>query len=178
MSFWDGLDPKYSVILCDIWGVVHDGVSLYPNAVERLRQWRQQGRKIILITNAPRTADAVEAQLGRIGLPSDCWDGIATSGEAGIAAIKALGHPTGFLGTDQDRINLENHGMTFDDEHHVWNLETADGDTISTRFVVGATGVLTKPKPPNITWSAIARTVRWVDATISLWRRIGFLVAE
>ena len=113
MSYWDTLDPKYSVILCDIWGVVHDGVHLYPNAAERLREWRGQGRKVILITNAPRTAEAVEAQLGRIGLPRDCWDGIATSGEAGIAEIKTLAHPTGFLGTAQDRAILEEHGLTF-----------------------------------------------------------------
>jgi len=116
MSFWDTLDPKYSVILCDIWGVVHDGVQLYPASAERLRQWRGQGRKVILITNAPRTAEAVEAQLGRIGLPRDCWDGIATSGEAGIAAIKTLAHPTGFLGTEQDRQILEEHGLSFVDE--------------------------------------------------------------
>ncbi len=113
MSFWDDLDAKYSVILCDIWGVVHDGVNLYANAADRLCQWRGQGRRIILITNAPRTADAVEGQLARIGLPRECWDGIATSGEAGIAAIKALAHPTGFLGTDQDRAILEEHGLRF-----------------------------------------------------------------
>ena len=113
MRFWDGLDPRYSVILCDIWGVVHDGVNLYPNAAERLRDWRSQGRKVILITNAPRTADAVEAQLGRIGLPRDCWDGVSTSGEAGIAAIMRLAHPTGFLGTRQDRAILEEHGLNF-----------------------------------------------------------------
>src|SRR5262245_6570435 len=110
MTFWDGLDPKYSAILCDIWGVVHDGVNLYPNAIERLRQWRSQGRQVILITNAPRTADAVEAQLGRIGLPRDCWTGISTSGEAGIACIQTLHHPTGFLGTRDDRAILEGHG--------------------------------------------------------------------
>jgi len=113
MTYWDTLDPQYSVILCDIWGVVHDGVHLYPSATERLRQWREQGRKVVLITNAPRTAEAVESQLGRIGLPRDCWDGIATSGEAGIAAIKALSHPTGFLGTEQDRAILEEHGLRF-----------------------------------------------------------------
>src|SRR4030095_7404484 len=116
MSYWDTLDPKYSVILCDIWGVVHDGVDLYPNAAERLRQWRGQGRKIILITNAPRTAEAVEAQLDRIGLPRDCWDGVAPSGEAGIAVIKTLRHPTGFLGTRDDRAILQAHGLQFVDE--------------------------------------------------------------
>lgn len=113
MSYWDGLDRKYSVILCDIWGVVHDGVNLYPNAAERLRQWRVQGRQVILITNAPRTADAVEAQLDRIGLPRDCWTGVSTSGEAGIACIKTLHHPTGFLGTRDDRAILEDHGLSF-----------------------------------------------------------------
>ena len=52
MSYWDGLDPKYSVILCDIWGVVHDGVSLYPNAAKRLREWREQGRKVTVLVVA------------------------------------------------------------------------------------------------------------------------------
>lgn len=116
MSFWDALDPRYSVILCDIWGVVHDGVHLYPNAAERLGQWREQGRKVILITNAPRTAEAVEAQLDRIGLPRNCWDGVSTSGEAGIAVIKTLHHPTGFLGTRDDRAILEAHGLRFVDD--------------------------------------------------------------
>jgi HAD superfamily hydrolase (TIGR01459 family) len=116
MSFLDSLGPRYSVILCDIWGVVHDGVQLYPNAAERLCQWRGEGRKIILITNAPRTEDAVAAQLARIGLPPQAWDGISTSGEAGIAAIRALGHPTGFLGTREDRAILEAHGLAFVEE--------------------------------------------------------------
>jgi HAD superfamily hydrolase (TIGR01459 family) len=116
MSFWDALDPRYSVILCDIWGVVHDGVHLYPNAAERLGQWREQERKVILITNAPRTAEAVEAQLDRIGLPRNCWDGVSTSGEAGIAVIKTLHHPTGFLGTRDDRAILEAHGLRFVDD--------------------------------------------------------------
>lgn len=111
MSFWNTLDPKYRVILCDVWGVVHDGVTLYSNAAERLAEWRKDGRQVILITNAPRTADAVEAQLGRIGLPRDCWDGIATSGEAGIAALNALQRPVGFVGTGGDRAVLEGRGV-------------------------------------------------------------------
>ena len=113
MSFWDALDPRYSVILCDVWGVIHDGFRLYPNALERLSQWRDQQRKVILITNAPRTADVVEAQLMRLGLPRDCWTGVSTSGEAGIAAIEAVPTPTGFLGTREDRDILEGRGLTF-----------------------------------------------------------------
>jgi ribonucleotide monophosphatase NagD (HAD superfamily) len=55
----DTLDPRYRLILCDIWGVVHDGVTVDPRATKRLLEWKGQGRTIILITNAPRTAEAV-----------------------------------------------------------------------------------------------------------------------
>lgn len=111
MSALDALPGRYRLILCDIWGVVHDGVDLYPGSAERLSSWRGEGRTIILITNAPRTAEAVAAQLDRIGLPRDCWDGIETSGEAGIAALLALGEPVGFLGTPSDRAILEGRGV-------------------------------------------------------------------
>ena len=107
MSVLDALPEQYRLILCDIWGVVHDGVNLYPGAMERLLQWRGEGRTIVLITNAPRTAEAVEHQLAQIGLPRDAWDGTATSGEAGIAALVATGRPVGFIGTRADRAILE-----------------------------------------------------------------------
>ena len=111
MSELDSLPDRYRLILCDIWGVVHDGVDLYPGSAERLSRWKGEGRTIILITNAPRTAEAVAAQLDRIGLPRDRWDGIETSGEAGIAALLSLDEPVGFLGTQSDRAILEGRGV-------------------------------------------------------------------
>lgn len=122
MSYWDTLDPKYRLVLCDIWGVVHDGVNLYPSAAGRLRQWRDDGRFVALITNAPRTAEAVEQQLARIGLPRDCWDAIATSGEAGIEALNALGRPVGFVGTMADRAILEGRGVEIADNGEFTDL--------------------------------------------------------
>jgi HAD superfamily hydrolase (TIGR01459 family) len=115
------LPERYTLILCDIWGVVHDGLNLYPGSAERLCAWRAEGRTIILITNAPRTAEAVAAQLDRIGLPRDCWDGIETSGEAGIAALLALNEPVGFIGTESDRAILEGRGLRLvkDDFRHL-----------------------------------------------------------
>ena len=115
MNFLDVLPPRYSVILCDIWGVVHDGVELYPGAAERLIGWAEEGRRIILITNAPRTAEAVEAQLARIGLPRGAWHGISTSGEAGIVALIDVGAPVGFIGTPDDRAILESRDVVIAD---------------------------------------------------------------
>ncbi|MEO7654300.1 MAG: TIGR01459 family HAD-type hydrolase [Sphingomicrobium sp.] len=111
MKDWSELDPKYRTILCDVWGVVHDGVDLYPNAAQRLRGWCEEGRTVILVTNAPRTAEAVAGQLQRLGLSADCWDGISTSGEAGIEALTALDAAVGFIGSPGDRAVLEGRGV-------------------------------------------------------------------
>ena len=48
------------------------------------------------------------------------------------------------------RLNTKVIGATFDDESHSGAVETADGDVFTARFVVGATGVFTKPQPPSI----------------------------
>lgn len=107
MSLLAALPGRYSTILCDVWGVIHDGVRLYPGVAARLRQWREEGRFVILLTNAPRPAESVAAQLARIGLSVDCWDRIATSGEAGIAALLELDQPVGFIGSPGDRAIFE-----------------------------------------------------------------------
>jgi len=122
VSFLDALDPKYRLILCDVWGVVHDGVTLYPGAAERLRRWRGEGRCVCLITNAPRTADAVEQQLARIGLPRDAYDFVATSGEAGIEALNGLARAVGFVGTAGDRDILEGRGVRIADNEEFSDL--------------------------------------------------------
>ena len=103
MTSLDSLDPKYRLILCDVWGVVHDGVTLYPGAAGACAGGAARDACVTLITNAPRTAEAVEAQLARLGLPRDAGTSIATSGEAGIEALNALGRPVGFIGTAGDR---------------------------------------------------------------------------
>jgi HAD superfamily hydrolase (TIGR01459 family) len=107
MGFFDTLDLKYRLILCDVWGVIHNGVELYPGASERLLRWRDEGRCVALITNAPRTEQAVKEQLRQMGLADGAYDFVATSGEAGIEALLAAAEPVGFIGTSEDRAVLE-----------------------------------------------------------------------
>lgn len=151
MNSLDSLDARYRVILCDVWGVVHDGINLYPGAAERLCRWREEGRFVVLITNAPRSADAVTRQLERIGLPRACWDGIATSGEAGIEALNALGRPVGFLGTGTDRANLEGRGVRI-----------ADGETFTDLACTG----ITEDRPYPEQYSA--NLERWAELDVTL----------
>ena len=125
----DDIEARYSVVLCDIWGCIHDGVQLYPGAADRLRRWREEGRTVILITNAPRTAEAVSGQLVRLGLDPSLWEGIATSGDAGIAALKSVERPVGFIGTRGDRAILEERGVQIaaDDEFDEMACAGLDG---------------------------------------------------
>ena len=110
MSSLDALDPRYRVILCDIWGVVHDGARILPGVEARLLRWKGEGRQIVLVTNAPRPADTVQRHLDRLGLPRDAYDAITSSGEAGIAALTDPPRRVGFLGTAEDRADLVSRG--------------------------------------------------------------------
>lgn len=110
-AFLDRLPERYSVVLCDLWGVVHDGRTIFPGVVERLSGWKTEGRKLLFVTNAPRTGASVRAQLDRLGFPRGIEDGIVSAGEA--AAAKLEGRAVGFCGTREDRVDLEARGMVF-----------------------------------------------------------------
>lgn len=82
-------DP-YDVLICDVWGVLHDGTAAYPGAAQALRAWRAAGKRIILLSNAPRPGASVATQLARYGYqagPDGHYDRILTSGDATRAAI-------------------------------------------------------------------------------------------
>ncbi len=116
MSPLDQLDPKYRTVLCDIWGVVHDGAMLLPGAAERLLRFKAEGRTVVLVTNAPRPAETVQRNLDWLGLPREAYDAITSSGEAGIAALAMPRRPVGFLGTAEDRADLVAGGVIIADQ--------------------------------------------------------------
>ena len=69
------------VLLSDIWGVVHNGLEAFPEACAALREFRNQGGTVILITNAPRPADSVQRQLHKLNVPDETYDAIVSSGD-------------------------------------------------------------------------------------------------
>ena len=71
----------YPFILCDVWGVVHNGVHAYRAAAEALSRYRGEGGRVLLITNAPRPKHVVVGQLDRFGVDRDAYDDIITSGD-------------------------------------------------------------------------------------------------
>ncbi len=71
----------YPFILCDVWGVVHNGLGAYDEAVEALTAFRATGGRVVLITNAPRPKSIVRTQLDRLGVDRGAYDDIVTSGD-------------------------------------------------------------------------------------------------
>lgn len=78
---------SYDTLFCDLWGCVHDGRRPFPEAVAALKQFREGGGTVVLLTNSPRPRRGVEQQLARMGVPQACWDTVATSGDAARAAM-------------------------------------------------------------------------------------------
>lgn len=72
----------FDAFILDLWGVVHDGVEAYPGARDTLAAIRAAGKKTLLLSNAPRRADALVEQLGRMGIGRDMYDQVLSSGEA------------------------------------------------------------------------------------------------
>jgi HAD superfamily hydrolase (TIGR01459 family) len=67
--------------ICDLWGVVHNGTSVFPDAIKACRAFRAQGGIVLFVSNAPRPSAAVAAQLGTLGVPNDASDLIVSSGD-------------------------------------------------------------------------------------------------
>ena len=100
----DQLAGRYDAAFVDLWGCVHNGVTAYPAAIAALQGFRARGGKVVLVTNAPRHRDSVARQIAGMGVPTDAWDTIATSGDAARYAMftGAVGAKVWFMGEPHD----------------------------------------------------------------------------
>lgn len=85
----DEIADRYDAILCDAWGVLHNGRTPYPLAGPALARFRASGKHVIVITNVPKPRGPIPRQLERMGFPRDAWDAIVTSGDAIRAELAA-----------------------------------------------------------------------------------------
>jgi HAD superfamily hydrolase (TIGR01459 family) len=72
---------NYDAALSDVWGVLHNGIAAHASACEALVNFRAAGRRVVLITNAPRPSASVIALLDRLGVPREAYDAIVSSGD-------------------------------------------------------------------------------------------------
>lgn len=73
---------RYDALLCDVWGVLHNGQVAYPGVADALLRFRAKGGTVLLLSNAPRPSTQLPAMLERMGIAGSAYDGILTSGDA------------------------------------------------------------------------------------------------
>ncbi|WP_309083858.1 TIGR01459 family HAD-type hydrolase [Chelativorans sp.] len=98
----DAVAAKYPVILSDIWGVLHNGVSAHPAAAAALTRARRAGKAVVLVTNSPRPNHLVKEQLRDIGVPDEAWDEVVTSGDVTRELIRNGPRRIFHLGPERD----------------------------------------------------------------------------
>jgi len=82
------ISDRYEAILCDIWGVLHNGVASFAAASEALVSFRLKGGAVVLITNAPRPSPPIERQVLRLGVSPEAFDAVVTSGDVTIGLME------------------------------------------------------------------------------------------
>ncbi|MEM9499696.1 MAG: TIGR01459 family HAD-type hydrolase [Pseudomonadota bacterium] len=94
------ISDRYDALFVDLWGCVHNGVTAFPEAVEALHRFRENGGAVVLVTNSPKPRAGIEPQLLHFQVPTTCWDTIASSGDSARAAMfrGAVGSRVYFMG--------------------------------------------------------------------------------
>lgn len=82
---------RYSTLLVDVWGVLHDGSVAFPGAGEALTRARRAGLRVILITNSASGVERIADRLGELGVRADAYDHIVTSGDLSRRHLLAQG---------------------------------------------------------------------------------------
>jgi len=84
IPFYDDLNfmiNKSEGLILDIWGVLWDGINVYPEALKTLEKLRKLNIPIILLSNAPRKSKIVTEKLSKIGIQANLYDKIISSGD-------------------------------------------------------------------------------------------------
>ncbi len=75
------LAPRYDGFILDLWGVVHDGVAPFPGVLDCMGRLIEEGKRVVLLSNAPRRADDVVNRIAKIGVPRGLYHAVMSSGE-------------------------------------------------------------------------------------------------
>src|SRR5919205_600633 len=105
-----GLAPAYDGFILDLWGVVHDGAAPFPGVLDCMERLIAEGKRLVLLSNAPRRSDDVVRRIAKIGVPERLYHGVMSSGEEAWLHLKhrdepfyaALGRRCLHIGSERD----------------------------------------------------------------------------
>ena len=78
---------NYDTFVIDLWGVIHNGVALNSSAISAIEQLKNNSKKIVFLSNAPRPSSKVVNFLLKMNMDRKYLSNVMTSGEAAMHAI-------------------------------------------------------------------------------------------
>lgn len=109
------LGPLYDGFVLDLWGCLHNGIEAYPGVVPALYRLKEAGKRLVILSNAPRRASVVQTGMARIGIVPELYDHLLSSGELAWRAIVAgrdgLGQRCLRIGPERDLSMVEGNGL-------------------------------------------------------------------
>lgn len=110
------LIEKYDGFIVDLWGVVHDGSTLYDTILDTLDAIYQQNKPLVFLSNAPRRHSHSVARLQQLGIKDEYYRTIITSGETTIryACAHYAHHALYYIGPEHDAPWCEKRHMLVD----------------------------------------------------------------
>jgi len=79
---------NYDIFYIDLWGVVHNGVTLHKNAIEAIEEIARAKKEYVLLTNAPRPNKTIRLFLKKMGMNEKIREKVYSSGEAALSYLK------------------------------------------------------------------------------------------
>ena len=175
---------RYDAVLCDVWGVIHNGRESFPDACAALTRFQETRGPVVLISNAPRPSSDVVDQLRMLGVPDSAWSGFVTSGDATRQALaeRAPG-PAWAIGPARDASLYAGTGIDFADTPEEAAFVSATGlfdDEIETPedfrerlTVCAARGLLMICANPDIVVQRGDKMIYCAGALAALYETLG-----
>lgn len=120
----DGVEPlvhAYDGFILDLWGVIYDGGQVFGHALAVLERLKALDKRLVILSNGPRRAAAVEQRIAGAGIPRNRYDAVMSSGEEAWLCLKGeiydpwyrdLGREVFYIGQDSDRAMLDGLDVT------------------------------------------------------------------
>lgn len=114
------ISARYDYFIFDVWGVLHDGLRLYPGTVPTLKALREQGKHIALLSNTPSLGKDIKADLDLMGLSPALYDFIVTAGDSTRAELETRQGQSCWLAAHMERYDslLDDLDIAFHDHYN------------------------------------------------------------
>ncbi|GIQ78823.1 TIGR01459 family HAD-type hydrolase [Bradyrhizobium sp. RD5-C2] len=111
---------RFDHVLLDQWGTLHEGLAVFPAALDCVARLREAGKRILILSNSGKRASSNQRRLAALGLPPEAYDGVLSSGEVTWHGLHAreqapfaeLGRACLLISRDGDRSIVDGADLT------------------------------------------------------------------